>query len=276
MIASPSTTHPNDAAQQLTGRDYVSFSALALYQRCPLAYKFKYVDGLPEDVISSSLAFGSGIHASVEYHFNELLAGNPAPDHDTLLDAFWESWRGRDQEASIRFSKAEDINTIGQLADRVLLAFRQSDLSEPRGRIIGVEEQLRGELIPSMPDLLARIDLLVITNDALVITDFKTSRSRWKVGQAQDQAEQLLLYSELARQLAPGKELRLEFAVVTKAKTPIAERHRVEIDRPRINRTKHMVQHVWSAIKAEHFYPAPSPMNCPSCPFRQPCRYWTG
>ncbi len=182
----------------------------------------------------------------------------------------------RNEGVALKFSKGEDLSSIGHLADRVLSAFRESELSRPQGTVVGVEEQLRGELIQGVPDLLARLDLLVVTTDALVITDFKTSRSRWKVGQAQDQAEQLLLYSELAKQILPGKELWLEFAVVTKAKTPIAERHRVQIDRQRIDRTKNLVLRVWQAIEAEHFYPAPSPMNCPSCPFREPCRNWTG
>jgi len=34
------------------------------------------------------------------------------------------------------------------------------------------------------------------------------------------------------------------------------------------------VEHVWRAIEAGHFYPAPSAMNCPACPFRDACRAW--
>ena len=106
--------------------------------------------------------------------------------------------------------------------------------------------------------------------------DFKTARSRWSDRQAQDQAEQLLLYSELARQLAPGKELRLEFHVLSKTKKPVAERHPVYVDAQRIDRTKTVVQRVWRAIESGHFFPAPSPIACGSCPYREPCRAWKG
>ena len=126
----------------------------------------------------------------------------------------------------------------------MLAAFRESELSQPAGTIIGVEEELRGAVVPETPDILARIDLLVETNEALTVIDFKTARSRWSGGQAQDQAEQLLLYSELARQIAPGKELRLEFHVLTKTKNPTAERHPVYVDVQRIERTKSVVQRV--------------------------------
>jgi putative RecB family exonuclease len=168
------------------------------------------------------------------------------------------------------------VNTIGRLADRVLIAFRQSELARPAGTVIGVEEELRGQIVAGVPDLLARIDLLVETEDALLVADFKTARSRWSDAQVEDQGEQLLLYSELARRLLPGKSLRLEFAVLTKGKTPAAERYLVPLDPHRVERTRRIVERIWRAIEAGHFYPAPSPMNCPSCPYRRPCREWKG
>lgn len=269
-------SHPGAVAAQLIGRDYLSFSAVSLYQRCPLAFQFKYVDGLAEETISSSLAFGGGVHAALELWFRELMCGNNAPDHDSLLGEFWDSWRHRNESATISFGKGEDINSIGHLVDRVLTAFRASELAWPVGMILGVEEELRESVVPQAPDILARIDLLVESAEALIVIDFKTSRNRWGSGQAQDQAEQLLLYSELAHQLAPGKALKLEFTVISKTKTPVVERHPVHLDTRRIARTKQVIQQVWRAIEAEHFYPAPSPFNCPTCPFRGPCRQWLG
>jgi hypothetical protein len=41
--------------------------------------------GLPEPTVSASLVFGRAIHQAVEYHFNELLAGNEPPTLGTLL-----------------------------------------------------------------------------------------------------------------------------------------------------------------------------------------------
>ena len=169
------TLRPNALAQRITGRNYLSFSAVSLYQRCPLAYRFKYVDGLPEETVSASLAFGGAIHASLERYFKTLMTGGEAPDHATLLDVFWDAWRERAETATIAFGKHEDAHTIGQLADRVLAAFRESELAQPAGAILGVEEELRGQLLEGTPDLLARIDLLTETEDALTVTDFKTA-----------------------------------------------------------------------------------------------------
>jgi hypothetical protein len=36
----------NQIAKHFTGRDYLSYSAVSTYQRCPLRYYFSYVEGL--------------------------------------------------------------------------------------------------------------------------------------------------------------------------------------------------------------------------------------
>ena len=254
---------------------HFSYSAMSLYLMCPLRYMFRYLEGLPEDTISASLVCGSGIHSALQLHFTELLCGNPPPSLDLLLDAFWEPWRSL-ASVQVRFNKGEDINDIGQLAERVLRAFQASELARPQGTIIGVEEPVRGELVPGVPDLVGRIDLLVETDEALILTDFKSARSAWSPDHVEDAGNQLLIYGELARPLASGKQLRLEFAVLTKGKVPEVSIHPVEADAHRIDRTKRVVENVWKSIADGRFYPVPSPMNCPTCPYRVPCRAWTG
>src|SRR5690349_15885035 len=103
MISATRDLSPNAVAEQLTGRNYVSYSALRTYASCPLRYYFKYVLGLPEQTVSASLAFGSGIHAAAELWFNGLMCGNDLPDQDLLLAAFWDAWRAKGVEATILF-----------------------------------------------------------------------------------------------------------------------------------------------------------------------------
>ena len=179
-------------------RDYLSYSAVRTFQGCPLKYRFRYIDGLSEDCVSSSLVFGSAIHSALEFFFSQQLAGEEEPGLDELLDVYQQSWRDRSGQA-VRFAKMETADSLYQLADRMLTAFLGSDLTQQEGRIIGIEEELRGELSPNLPDLLGRIDLLLETVDAVVVQDFKTSRSAWNEYQAEDQSEQLLLYADLVR-----------------------------------------------------------------------------
>ena len=256
-------------------RDYLSYSAVRTFQSCPLKYRFRYIDGLPEECVSSALVFGSAIHAAVEFYFSQQLAGEDQPDLDTLLDVYQQSWQDR-SEQDVRFGKKETPDSLHDLADRMLRKFLESDLTQPEGRIIGVEEELRGGLSPKLPDLLGRIDLLLETDDSVIVQDFKTSRSAWSDQQAEDQSEQLLLYADLVRRLIPGKQLRLQFAVLTKARAPKVQLLETTFDESKLDRTKRVFEKVWSAIQDGHFYPSPSQMNCHSCGFRSACREWNG
>jgi len=254
---------------------HISYSAISLYAACPLRYGFKYVMGLPEETIASSLVFGRAAHASFQHHFEQLLIADTAPSHDSLLEVFWDAWHEHDH-LRVLFNKGEDENAIGHLADRVLRAFERSAIARPEGRIIAVEEELRGELVPGIPDLLARIDLLIETDDALHLLDLKTARTSWNEDNVARSTGQLLLYSELVKHMADGKPLRLGFAVLTKGKFPDLTVHPVMHDPKQVERTKRIVEKVWRSIECGHFFPSPSPMQCPTCPYREPCRNWMG
>ena len=256
-------------------RDYLSYSAVRTFQSCPLKYRFRYIDGLPEECVSSSLIFGSAIHAALEFFFSQQLAGETLPGLDSLLGVYQQSWQDRSEE-DVQFGKTETADSLHQQADKMLKAFLESDLTQQEGQIIGVEEELRGELTAELPDLLGRVDLLLETEDSVIIQDFKTSKSAWSDHQAEDQSEQLLLYADLVRRLIPGKQLRLQFAVITKTKTPKVQLLEARFDESKLDRTKRVFENVWSAIQSAHFYPSPSPLQCPGCGYRNQCAAWRG
>jgi CRISPR/Cas system-associated exonuclease Cas4 (RecB family) len=256
-------------------RDYLSYSAISLYSMCSLRYFFRYHACLPEDFISANLVFGAGIHAALQLHFQELLARSSAPPRDKLLDAFWAEWNRHDPK-TIRFNRGEGVDAVGRLAERMLFAFQSSRLAVPAGTILGVEEEMRGVLVPGLPDLLARVDLIVETDEAVIVTDHKTASRAWSPEHVEDAAGQLLLYRELVTAIAGNKPIRLQFAIVTKTTVPVVIIHEVPVTREKVERTKKIVERVWRAIEEQHYFPSPSPMNCPGCPYRKACRAWRG
>jgi hypothetical protein len=184
--------------------DHISYSAVSTFQTCPLRFFFRYILGLPVKTIASSLVFGSAMHKAVQYHFEQLLIGKPGCDVDTLLSVYHEYWEECEGQ-NVHFGVGEDRNTLGQMADRLLRIFIQSDFARPKGAIIGVEEQLRGQIIPGCPELLARVDLIVDAGDAVHISDFKTARCAWNDYKVEDVAPQLLLYGELVQPIADDR-----------------------------------------------------------------------
>ncbi len=267
----------NAIALDITGRDYVSYSSISTYQRCPLKYYFSYIVGLQPAFVSSSLVFGGAIHVAIEVHFRRLFEGQPAPVIDELVDAFDRAWR-TDATRRVRYAKAETEESLRDLARRMLTAFRASEASKLDSTIIAIEEEFRAAVIPGAPDLLGRVDLVTLTSGGLHVIDFKTSRSRWSEAKVQESLPQMLLYAELVKPLAEGlgaRELHLDWVVLTKAKNPVVENHCVTPSPRQIVRTTAMVRRVWEAIRAGHFYPVSS-SNCATCPFAAACHTWEG
>lgn len=273
LLLVPGSTPPAPAAATIE-RDYLSFSAIRTYQSCPLKYFFRYIAGLPEKTVSASLVFGSGIHRAIERHFEEQLAGNEAPTLNELLESYEQEWSERGDE--VQQIEAKERTSLLETAGRMLAEFQVHAMAWPEGKILAVEETLRGPVIPGLPDLLGRVDLIVEESEALVIHDWKTSRSRWTAEQVNDAAEQLLLYAELAHDFAPGKQVRLTFSVLTKTKTINIDQHLLPVRPQQANRMKRVVERVWDAIDDQHFYPSPSLMSCAGCPFQGPCHAWPG
>ena len=272
----PTSTNPaNEVAKTLTGRDYISWSAISTFRSCPMKYKFRYIDALPEESVSSALVFGTGIHTAVEQHFQAALSGEEKPDVDRLMFAYRSAWLPHDPDA-IQFGSTETRASLDVLAARMLTAFLNSPPASVQGTVLGVEEEIRGMLVEGVPDLYGRVDLLTEDSDSLVITDIKTSRGKWSQEQVEDSGEQLLLYSHLASEIAPGKTIATRFLVLTKTKEPVIEEHVREVKPAAVKRALAGVERVWRAISAGNFYPAPSTVTCWSCGYRTACREWAG
>jgi putative RecB family exonuclease len=272
----PASTNPaNEVAKKITGRDYISWSAISTFRTCPLKYKFRYIDGLPEESVSSALIFGTGIHTAVEQHYQAMLSGEEKPDVDRLMFAYRSAWLPHEPDA-ISFGSTETRASLDALAARMLTAFLASPAASVQGRVLGVEEEIRGMLVEGVPDLYGRVDLLTEDSDTLVVTDIKTSRGRWGQEQVEDSGEQLLMYSHLTSEISPGKKITTRFLVLTKTREPQIEEHVREVNPAAAKRTLAGVERVWRAIEGGQFYPAPSTMNCSGCGYRAACRAWAG
>ncbi len=72
-----------------------------------------------------------------------------------------------------------------------------------------------------------------------------------------------------------GEPVSFRFTVLVKTKVPKiqqVEGNRTESD---LGRLGDIVRTVERAIAAEVFVPNETPLNCSTCPFRQPCREWS-
>jgi hypothetical protein len=88
-----------DAVAHVTGETQHEIRRRGFVLTCPLKYKFRYIDGLPVESVSSALVFGSGIHTAVEQHYQSILSGEEQPDLEALLFAYRSAWLPHDPDA---------------------------------------------------------------------------------------------------------------------------------------------------------------------------------
>src|SRR5205823_11250631 len=107
----------------------------------------------------------------------------------------------------------------------------------------------------------------------LIVTDLKTTRSRWTPGKVQEHLGQLVMYSvglvPLLRELG-AKRLVPRFCVVTKAKTPMVDTFDPKASQYDVDRLKRQVADTWEAIQKGVFTQRES-WACAQCPYRGRC-----
>jgi len=276
----PATTAnrtPNQKAETLTGRPYITYSEVKAYQTCPLKWFFQYRERAEPKQVSSAMMLGSSVHAAVQTYFQAMLEAETTPSLDELMKAYKQHWDSEAHGIPVQYGKDQTADTLEATARRMLEHFLASPYAKPEGEIIGIEESFRVHLAEDLPDLAGRVDMVTHQNGQLVITDFKTARSMWCDETAEENGEQLVLYSQGCEPIAQELKatIRVRFVILTKAqKAPKIEAREVTIHPDRIDRSKAIIRQVFKAMQSGITYPVPSPMNCSGCPFTGRCERW--
>ncbi len=143
----------------------LSYTSVTAYERCPLSYRFQYIDGLEVEP-TSYLSFGRSLHAALEW-----LYGRGTPDPPALeglltyLDTCWES-EG--------YADVEEERSFLRQGREVLARFYYSNVSDFR-LPVAVEERfeldMKGFVLSGVIDRVDRNP-----DGAYEIIDYKTGR----------------------------------------------------------------------------------------------------
>ena len=83
----------------------ISVSQVNAYLACPLKYRFQYVDKIPRPWRVAAMAFGSSVHAAVEWFHKERLADR-RPDLVEVLKVFDADWYAQNVEPLVFSERA--------------------------------------------------------------------------------------------------------------------------------------------------------------------------
>lgn len=232
----------------------LSHSSISLYTECPLKYKLKYVDGIPEKP-KHFFAFGQSVHLALEFFYGG--KGPEAPSLEDLLQSLKDNWvstgyRDGAQEAEY-FMQGKDILTRYYKKNA-------KDFALPLHVEYGFQLTVEGVPVTGKVD---RVDRL--PDGRLSIVDYKTGKAL-----AVDRIEtdaQLTMY-----QLACESGLSAEVGKLTFYHLPLLKPHSVG-RRPEalVSALRGKIVDTAAAIVAERFDPKPSENACRWCDYKAYC-----
>jgi putative RecB family exonuclease len=245
-------------------REHWSYSALNQFLNiCSLQFYFDRIAKLPRAFTPVSLSFGNAFHRVCEYVSMIRIEGKQ-PKKAEAKDLFGDLWSRQVQEdKEIKFDEDESAEScskqgrdmIGCLVDGV-------DAEE---QVIAVNEAFCVPLIDATGNVLEKpligeIDMVVTKAGKKSLVDWKTAANRWpKSKAAKDLQPTCFTYAyQQLHDEAPG----FRFDVITKAKTPVLERHLTERNQDHFDRMVALVMAVEKAIKAESFLPSEQSFYC--------------
>jgi hypothetical protein len=256
--------------------DYISPSRLSLWIRCPLAFKFRYVDGIRTPP-SENLFLGKQVHDGLEYFYRHRQAGVclSAAEVAGHIDQHWST--AADQEG-IEFKK-QDASEKLKAKCQSLVACYWDKFADTDEKVIGVEAAMQAALVDPLTGdrlglpMVGVSDLLLETDDGPVLVDFKTAARGGEPIEQQHEI-QLACYASMFRELTGDLEHGLEIRSLVKTKTPRVDVHRYERRSQRhMARLFAVIREYLRAIDLGEFHYRPG-FNCMFCDVRQPCIEW--
>ena len=245
-----------------------SHSRLSTYEKCPLQYRYRYLDRIKRDTQSIEAFLGNRVHETLERLYRDLLASN-TPSLDELLALYHKSWDEGFSE-KITIVKTEfgpdhyrkigvecitkyyhgqhpfDDGTTLALEDRVTLALDEAGRYQLQGYIDRLVRQER---------------------DVYEIHDFKTSSGRLPSEADLRKDRQLTIYRmAVARRYPDAREIRLVWHYLVSGQKLISDRTPEEIERQR----RHMIDLIDTIERTKEFPPKVSAL-CGWCEYRDIC-----
>jgi RecB family exonuclease len=260
-------------------RCYVSPSRLSLWARCPLAFRFRYLDGIRSPT-SPSLFIGTRVHAGLERYYRHQQIGVTLPV-DSVSDWMDRTWPTATAEAEMEFSSPEEEQKVKQQTVDLVRAYL-AQVPEDEPRPLAVETAMEVPLVDPLSGedlgipLLGIVDLILDEADGASVIDFKTAARGGALAEIQHEI-QLTSYSYAYRMSTGRHEGGLQIRRLVKTKVPRVEKHFFPArSAEHFGRLFSLIRCYLDDLDAGKFVYRPG-WACSMCDFRDThCRDWCG
>jgi putative RecB family exonuclease len=243
---------------------HLSVTQLKMYLRCPLQYKFRYIDELKIPP-SSEITLGKSIHTTLEENYKQKINTRQNLSLEYITDVFSDIW-----ERSIKDTFFSEDEKPGKIKDEgIKLVKTYHENIAPNIQPAYVEREFNLPLAGLDYTLKGFIDLI---DEHGVIIDHKTTKRLMQENVVVNDL-QLTAYAFAYRLLEKRQEKGLRFDVMVRTKQPKIQQITTTRSEHDINRLFRIIKHVSKAIESELFYPNVNPM-CPACGYSSLCKKW--
>jgi putative RecB family exonuclease len=258
---------------------YISPSRLNLWIKCPLAFRFRYLDGI-RSPSTPSLFLGKVVHGSLEvwYRNRQLGIGLELDDLASRLDASWDEMV---EEETIEFDSEQKQTDLKQKAVGLVGAYIKR-VPEDEAAPLAVEAAMEVPLVDPRTDedlgipLLGIVDLILDKPEGASIIDFKTAARATPLLEIGHEV-QLTSYAYMFRRLTGQQESGLEIRRLVKTKEPKIEFWNYSVrTEDHFGRLFSLVRAYLDDLTAGRFVYHPC-WSCGMCEFRTThCQAWRG
>lgn len=245
-----------------------SHSRLSSFEKCPLQFRYRYVDKIRRDTFGIEAFLGNRVHEALEHLFRRKWEGRKTPRLDEVLAFYRGRWAAEHNDKVVivrRGQVAEDYRVEGE---RYLRNFYLRHAPFDDGETVGLEVKVEFALdAGGRYRILGYIDRLVRRGPGeYEIHDYKTSA--WRPSDDELRRDRQLTFYQIAvrDRHQDARDVRLVWHFLAQGERRTATRTEAEIEEHR-----RQAMRLVDRIEAAREYPArPSPL-CRWCEFRDIC-----
>ncbi len=245
-----------------------SHSRLSTYEKCPLQYRYRYLDRIKRDTQSIEAFLGNRVHESLEALYRDLLASK-MPTLEGLLALYQRSWAENfsDKITIVKTEFAPDL--YRKIGVECITKYYHGQYPFDDGTTLALEDRVTLALDDQgRYQLQGFIDRLVCQEQGVYeIHDYKTSSGRPPSDADLRKDRQLTIYRmAVAKRYPDAREIRLVWHYLVSGQKLTSDRTPEEIERQRC----HMIGLIDTIEGTKEFPPKVSAL-CGWCEYRDIC-----
>jgi len=254
----------------------LSASAIQLYLTCSLKYRFQYVDRLPRLTLSANQAFGTAMHAALNWLHKERRKGR-TPALAGVLQVFEADWYAQTQtegNLKVQFDDAADAALLAYKGKELLTQYYHLPAGQVRDSELFFTLPLVNPTTGEVLDVPLRGAMDLVEDDD-VIVEFKAPQKAPPMTDLPDNI-QVTTYAYAFEKLFGKLPKEIRKVSLVRTKNPRIETQTTDRDARDFERLFHLGREFVKGVRAGVFLPSRGCWLCNDCEYDQDCREWSG